>query len=186
VLGAILALASSNLERLDGDSPMRKPLDTIARAASRGGELVASLLSLAPRTPAVAGEVALGPGGQGGARPLNLLVVDDDELMQDAMRDLLGMLGHTVSIASRGEEALAALEAGRAFDGVLLDVNMPGLGGVATLHRLRSLRPGLPVLLVTGKADQAVVDLVAACPGVALLPKPYRLDQLRQELQAWS
>jgi len=339
VLGAILALASSNLDRLEEADPLHRTLDTIARAASRGGDMVRSLLRFAHQTPAEEREVDLNavlrevaqllrsttlarihtefelepglrpilgdagalahsimnlcvnavdamPGGgtltlrtrngEGGAveaevadtgtgmtddvrrralepffttkelgkgtglglamvygvvkahratlelrsepgrgtcvslrfpawapagtlaeagppepaepvrKALALLVVDDDELMQDAMGDLLGMLGHGVSIASRGEEALAFLEAGRTFDGVLLDVNMPGLGGVATLHRLRALRPDLPVLLVTGKADQVVVDLAATCPGVALLPKPYTLGQLRQQLQAWE
>ena len=112
--------------------------------------------------------------------------MDDDELMAGATQELLGMLGHAVKVVSRGEEALAVLETGRSFDGVILDVNMPGLGGVETLHRLRGLRPSLPVVLVTGKADQGVVDLVAGYPGVGLLAKPYNLPQLREQLQAWS
>ena len=65
---------------------------------------------------------------------------------------------------------------------VLLDLNMPGLGGRGTLPRIRALRPELPVVLITGKVDQAALDLMAAHPGVTLLPKPFSLDELRRHL----
>ena len=59
----------------------------------------------------------------------------------------------------------------------MLDMNMPGLGGAGTLPLLRPLRPALPVLLATGRADQTALDLVEAHPGVTLLSKPYAMRE---------
>jgi two-component system KDP operon response regulator KdpE len=57
-------------------------------------------------------------------------------------------LGFQVAEASRGEEALQQLRGG-IFDVVLLDINMPGIGGIETLRRIRSFAPRLPVLMLT-------------------------------------
>ncbi len=117
---------------------------------------------------------------------LEILVVDDDELIRNSMEGLLKVLGHTVILAARGEEALAALEAGLQPDVVILDMNMPGLGGSGTLPRLRVLRPALPVLIATGRADQAVLDLIAADSRTSLLNKPFALPELRACLNPYG
>jgi CheY-like chemotaxis protein len=113
-----------------------------------------------------------------------VLLVDDDELMQSSMQAILGALGHTLSIASRGEEALAKVEAGFEPELVILDMNMPGLGGVGTLPRLRNLRPKVPVLLSTGQIDQAALALASTIPGVTLLAKPFGLRELRNQIKS--
>ena len=59
---------------------------------------------------------------------------------------------------------------------------MPGLGGPGTLPKVRLLLPTVPILLVTGRADQSALDLVAANPGVTLLPKPFGIEELRARL----
>ena len=116
-------------------------------------------------------------------RGFQVLLVDDDELIQDSMQTSLEILGHQVSIAPSGEEALAMLESGFQPDVVILDMNMPGIGGAGTLPRLRALRPDLPVLLATGRADQAALNLVAAHPKVTLMSKPFSMRELQQNLQ---
>jgi PAS domain S-box-containing protein len=113
---------------------------------------------------------------------LQVLVVDDDQLFLGALRALLKRLGYTATSAASGEEALARLEAGLEPDVVVMDMNMPGLGGQGTLPRLRSLRPRLPVLLATGRVDQAALDLVASDPDTVLLPKPFSLGELGAKL----
>ncbi len=119
-----------------------------------------------------------------GSRPrLDILLVDDDELIQSSMQALLEVLGHRVFIATRGEEALAKLHAGLQPDLVILDMNMPGLGGAGTLPRLRALYPTLPVLLATGRADQAALNLVDAHAHVTLLAKPFSMKQLQAFLE---
>ncbi|HJW73101.1 MAG TPA: transporter substrate-binding domain-containing protein [Geothrix sp.] len=116
---------------------------------------------------------------------LNVLLVDDDELIQSSTLELFKTLGHCmVSAVLTGEEALAQVEAGLKPDLVLLDINMPGLGGAGTLPRLRALCPTVPILLVTGQADQAAQTLVSTHPGVNLLSKPFGLRDLRKYLES--
>ena len=128
----------------------------------------------APDQPAGA---AAGPGA------LDVLLVDDDELIQQSVRMLLEALGHTVRTAGSGEAGLENLLAGPDPDLVILDMNMPGLGGGATLDRLRALHPDLPVLLATGRVDQTALDLVQAHAKVFLLAKPFGLQDLRRQLE---
>jgi CheY-like chemotaxis protein len=113
---------------------------------------------------------------------LSVLVVDDDELIQGSLKTILELLGHRVTIASTGETALAMLGEGCLPDVVMLDMNMPGLGGAGTLPRLRALRPTLPVLIATGRVDQATLDLAEADPHVELLPKPFNLRAFNRTL----
>ncbi|MGD0831897.1 MAG: response regulator transcription factor [Terracidiphilus sp.] len=87
---------------------------------------------------------------------LRILLVDDESAIRRALRPPLAELGFQVVEASRGEEALQMLRSG-AFDVVLLDVNMPGIGGIETLRRMRALAPRLPILMLTvrdGEADK--------------------------------
>ena len=115
---------------------------------------------------------------------LKVLLVDDDELIQSSVRMVLDVLGHTaVTTAQSGEEALALLETGVEPDLVILDMNMPGLGGIGTLPRLRRLRPAVPILLSTGRTDQTALTLASAHPGVTLLPKPFGLRELQKHLE---
>ncbi len=89
-----------------------------------------------------------------------------------------------VAAEARGEAALERMEKGYCPDVVILDMNMPGLGGAGTLPRLRVLNPAVPVLLSTGRADQMALDLIAAHPHVTLLPKPFTMAQLKDCLEA--
>lgn len=120
----------------------------------------------------------------GASRALNVLVVDDDVLIQEAIQGVLDYLGHRVCTVSNGEQALAKLEEGLRPEVVVLDMNMPGLGGVGTLVRLRNLLPEVPVILATGRADQTALDLVERIPHVALLAKPFSIKELRPLLEA--
>ena len=132
----------------------------------------------------VAQEPAARPneGAMGGG--LRVLLVDDDDLIQTTLRMMLEAMGHQGISASCGEEALLKLEEGLQPDMVILDLNMPGLGGSATLAQLRILRPTLPVLLATGRADQTAVTLAESFPLVTLMPKPFGIQELRKHLEA--
>jgi two-component system KDP operon response regulator KdpE len=79
---------------------------------------------------------------------IRVLVVDDEPAIRRALRPPLVELGFQLSEASRGEEALQALRSA-VYDVVLLDVNMPGIGGMETLRRIRAIAPRLPVLMLT-------------------------------------
>ena len=92
------------------------------------------------------------------ASQIHILVVDDEAAIRAALRPSLTELGFHVTEAARGEEALDLLRTA-AFDAVLLDSNMPGIGGLETLRRIRALAPRLPVLMVTVRdAEDAKVE----------------------------
>lgn len=117
-------------------------------------------------------------------RPLRVLLVDDDEILQFALRLQLTHLGHVTTVTSRGEEALASLEQGLDVDVVVLDLNMPGLGGARTLPALRSVRPDLPVLVISGRVDETTETLVQAHRPAVAMAKPFTLAELKESLAA--
>ncbi len=77
-----------------------------------------------------------------------ILLVDDEAAIRRALRTSLQELGFETAEASRGEEALHLLQS-QSFDAVLLDLNMPGIGGMRTLTRMRAQCPRLPILILT-------------------------------------
>ncbi|MBS1814471.1 MAG: response regulator transcription factor [Acidobacteria bacterium] len=79
---------------------------------------------------------------------LRILLVDDEPAIRRALRTPLNALGFETAEASRGEDALH-LTRNEKFDAVLLDVQMPGIGGIKTLVRLREMFPRLPILILT-------------------------------------
>jgi DNA-binding NtrC family response regulator len=87
----------------------------------------------------------------GAEEPLNVLVVDDHAEVRAALRRVLEHAGHHVEEAETGEGALERLEA-EAQDVVLLDLGMPGMGGLAALERIRDQAPRTAVIVVTGEA----------------------------------
>jgi len=79
---------------------------------------------------------------------IRVLVVDDEQAIRRALRTPLTELGFEMSEAPRGEIALDMLRSEQ-FDAVLLDVNMPGIGGIETLRRMRTMVPRMPILMLT-------------------------------------
>ena len=110
---------------------------------------------------------------------LRILLADDDDQVQTAVSAQLRRLGHSVSIAGHGREALDKLEAGLEVDLVLLDIDMPVLDGAKTLPLLRALRPQLPVIIETGKLDDRTEDIVSKHSEIRLLIKPFSLTELK-------
>ena len=85
---------------------------------------------------------------------LEVLVVDDDPAIRDALRAVLEHAGHAVTDAESGDRALELL-AQRPMDAVLLDLAMPGIDGLDALVRIRELFPDLGVIVVSGEATIA-------------------------------
>ena len=85
------------------------------------------------------------------AKKGNILVVEDEEVMRDVLGSLLSAEGHQVDFAKTGEEGLDRFQQ-RPFDLVLLDVSMPGMGGLRTLEELLKLDPETVVIMITAYA----------------------------------
>lgn len=86
-------------------------------------------------------------------KSIRVLLVDDEPAIRRSLRLPLQELGFQAVEASRGEDALHLARADR-FDVVLLDLNMPGMGGMKTLERLRAMAPRLPILMLTVRDDE--------------------------------
>jgi DNA-binding NtrC family response regulator len=85
------------------------------------------------------------------ARKGNILVVDDEEVMRDVLGSLLGAEGYQVELAKNGEEGLDKFGQ-RPFDLVLLDVSMPGMGGLRTVEEVLKLDAEAVVVMITAYA----------------------------------
>jgi two-component system KDP operon response regulator KdpE len=112
-----------------------------------------------------------------------ILVVDDESSIRRALLTTLGVLGFQVSEASNGERAVELARA-EAFDAVLLDINMPGMGGVAACRMLREEQPQLGILMLTVR--NGLEDKVEALDAGAddYIAKPFQLTELAARLRA--
>lgn len=82
----------------------------------------------------------------------NILVIDDDDSIRFLVQEELSLEGHAVRTAADGCSALKAVRA-EPPDAVILDIKMPGLGGLEVLRRLKVLLPNLPVFMFTAYSD---------------------------------
>jgi two-component system KDP operon response regulator KdpE len=117
-------------------------------------------------------------GGQG-----TILVVDDDSSTRRALRVTLTGMGFTVVEAARGEEALSLARV-TWFDAVLLDVDMPGMGGVEACRCIRRAVARLPILMLTvmDSEDDKVLALDAGADDY--ITKPFQVRELTARLRS--
>jgi len=112
-----------------------------------------------------------------------ILVVDDDASTRRALRVTLSGMGFTVVEAARGEEALSLARV-TWFDAVLLDVDMPGMGGVEACRCIRRAVARLPILMLTvmDSEDDKVLALDAGADDY--ITKPFQVRELAARLRS--
>ncbi len=110
-------------------------------------------------------------------RACDVFVVDDERVVGDAIALVLRPEGLQVESAPDAESALAhpALAACRL---VLCDLMLPGKSGLDAVRAIRALRPGLPIVVITGYPTPAQEDLARAAGATAFLPKPFDDSEL--------
>ena len=122
---------------------------------------------------------------RGSAKKLRVLVADDNPTNREVIGKILERGGHTVTLANDGEQALDALQR-EAFDTVILDRNMPGVGGIEALQALRLMTRGrerLPVIILSADATPATKREALEAGADAFLPKPVEALKLLEEIQ---
>jgi two-component system KDP operon response regulator KdpE len=114
---------------------------------------------------------------------LSALVVDDEPSFRRVLRTSLTASGFAIEEARSGEEAVAILTPG-AFDLVLLDVNMPGIGGVEACREIRAQLPKIGIVMVTVQDGES--EMVKALDAGAddYITKPIRFRELVARLRA--
>ena len=118
------------------------------------------------------------------AAALDVLVVDDEPALRQALAQLLERLGHRVWLAQDGEEAERIIEA-RPLDRILLDLRMPRMGGDALFDALRERRPEVSrkVVFLTGDAESEDASDFLRASGRVTLHKPFTLEAVRSVLE---
>jgi two-component system, OmpR family, KDP operon response regulator KdpE len=112
-----------------------------------------------------------------------VLIVDDDASIRRALHTTLSALGFEIDEASSGEQAVSFVRTER-YDAVLLDINMPGVGGIETCRILRRLAPGLPILMLTVRdsTDDKIDALDAGADDY--ITKPFHVGELTARVRS--
>jgi two-component system, cell cycle sensor histidine kinase and response regulator CckA len=108
-----------------------------------------------------------------------VLVVDDEAAIRMLARRVLEDAGYQVTEAAGGLDAIELLSKGTTLDLLIADLDMPTLGGDEMVRRIRSTRPDLKVLYVTGHIDR-LMDARQLWEGEAFLEKPFTAAGLRE------
>lgn len=145
------------------------------------GSVFTVLLPVAPETPPLKVEappksLSLGQG--------TILVVEDEDVVRDYARAVLERAGYRVLTASDGGEGLAIFAEHRAeIDAVLLDLTMPRLDGPQVLRELRSQARDIPVLVMSGFADEEVAIRFEGIGANGFIRKPFAAHDLAAHLR---
>jgi signal transduction histidine kinase/ligand-binding sensor domain-containing protein/AmiR/NasT family two-component response regulator len=133
----------------------------------------------APKT--LAPEVQLAPSAEMPARPIRILVAEDNKVNQYLLLALLRKRGHSPVIANNGVEALAAY-AREPFDLILMDIQMPEMDGIEAVERIRVMEAGtgqrIPVIAVTARAMAGDRENIIAAGMDDYLEKPIQAERL--------
>ena len=114
---------------------------------------------------------------------VRVLIVDDEAELVSALTERLEIRGFEADGVTSGAAALDALEEG-AWDVVLLDVRMPGIGGFELTREIRARHPETAVVLLTGRTDTDDEDESRAAGAAAYLIKPIPIEELESALTA--
>ena len=112
-----------------------------------------------------------------------ILVVEDDAGIRQSLFETLGALGFAVGDAHNGEDALIRLRMVN-YDAVLLDINMPGMGGKETCRRMAQSFPGLPIIILTVRDEEEDVIETLDSGATDYITKPFQLGELTARIRA--
>ena len=120
----------------------------------------------------------------------NILVVDDDPAVQITIRLLLERAGYSVAVASDGQKGAAAFENGD-FDLLFLDIFMPGMDGIETMRHIHRQRPGVPIIVISGRPlvqdaakEPDFLAMAIKLGAISSLPKPFKPTALLKMVES--
>lgn len=114
---------------------------------------------------------------------MRVLVVDDEQKFASMLSKRLELRGFVVTACFSGEEALDALKTGDRFDAAVLDIKMPGIGGIELKRKLSQLDPNIRFVFLTGHGsnDECIREENIE---IICLPKPLNIDTLVEILKS--
>ena len=115
---------------------------------------------------------------------MRVLVIDDEEFVRNVLSAILEEEGHTVTLASSGEEALQMVKVGT-FEVVFTDLAMPGMDGVAAANEIKQRSPQTKVILMSGYGSDKAYERAGDTNCIdAAISKPFRLSEIRSVMKA--
>jgi len=114
----------------------------------------------------------------------HILVVDDEEEVRETLARYLSSNGYTVSIAADGQEALESIDRNPSVSLLLLDVDMPRLGGLSTLVELRMRDSPPEVIMITGISDREIAYRAIELGAFDYIVKPLDLQRVESTISA--
>jgi CheY-like chemotaxis protein len=124
--------------------------------------------------------------------PPSLLITDDDAGFRETLRGAFEPRGFRTLIAGNGEEALDIVQR-ETVHLVLLDIHMPKLSGLETLHRLKQFRAMLPCILLSAQLDDLIIEQAKMAHAFSVLSKTVTINQITgivrlalQRTYAWN
>jgi FixJ family two-component response regulator len=107
----------------------------------------------------------------------HIAVVDDDESVRRGLANLISSVGYEAELYASAEEFLASSEAGGASC-LVLDLRLPGMGGLELQRRLAAHNGGPPVIIITAHGDDEARAKALAAGAVAFLKKPFKEETI--------
>ena len=154
----------------------------VASSPGQGSIFSIYLPAVQPQTSTPA-QPALAQPPRGGGQ--TILVVDDEPAVREVLRQIILALGYRVRTAQDGAAALAIIEDPSAeIDGVVTDLHMPNMDGVELARRISRTRPGLGVILSSGRIDPQEAHGADGALFRGNLEKPFTIERLSQALRA--
>lgn len=117
------------------------------------------------------------------AKKGSILIVDDEEIMREVLETLLTSDGYRVDLAKTGEEGLEAYGK-RAYDTVLLDVSMPGIGGLRALEEFLKMDSDAVIIMITAYATFDTAIAAWERGAVSIIRKPFQNEQITSTVAA--
>lgn len=113
----------------------------------------------------------------------NILLVEDEDMVRAVAERALTRAGYTVTTARDGEEGLTTMTAGEAgpFDLILSDVVMPAMDGPAMARAIRKVKPGIPILFMSGYAEEQLRNQIDI-ENMHFIPKPFSVQQINAKV----
>lgn len=115
-------------------------------------------------------------------KSLDILVVDDDVDLAEAIAEALEMAGHNPTVAGSGTEAIEKY-CGRAFDITFMDVKLPDINGVETFLTIREMDPGARVVMMTGYRIDQLLAQATDDGAIKVLHKPFAMEDVLDSLR---
>jgi signal transduction histidine kinase len=116
----------------------------------------------------------------------SILLVDDEDLVRGATADFLTQAGFAVQEAADAETALGLLEQGSPVDVIVTDHMMPGMNGLDMVRAIRARNNPIPILMVTGYAEELMAEVVDVADGLSLLAKPVMPQSLVRSIRSMA